>query len=134
MCVDAMKRLTAKIHRLSLTTATNISNRLVDWLGGLVGSNLALLAGFGFESYFLPYLLQNQRNRSTIWTKVYLSQVTSAQIISNQCLCQDFRFKACSLTNAFPHRNGCKRVVDLNIPLGHFSRKTQNGKSMENML
>ena len=67
-----------KIHRLSLTTATNISNRLVDWLGGLVGSNLALLAGFSFESYFLPYLLQNQRNRST-WTKLYLSQVTSTQ-------------------------------------------------------
>ena len=120
-----------KIHRLSLTTATNISNRLVDWLGGLVGSNLALLAGFSFESYFLPYLLQNQRNRST-WTKLYLSQVTSTQIISNQCLCQDLRFKARSLTNAFPHRNGCKRVVD--IPIGHFSRKTQNGKCMENML
>ena len=86
---------------------------------------------FSFESYFLPYLLQNQRNRST-WTKLYLSQVTSTQIISNQCLCQDFRFNARSLTNAFPHRNGCKRVVD--IPIGHFSRKTQNGKCMENML
>ena len=43
-----------KIHRLSLTTATNISNRLVDWLGGLVGSNLALLAGFSFRIIFPP--------------------------------------------------------------------------------
>ena len=117
-----------KIHRLSLTTATNF---LTGLLIGLVGSNLALLAGFRLESYFLPYLLQNQRNRST-WTKVYLSQVTSAQIISNQCLCKDLRFKARSLTNAFPHRNGCKRMVDL--PIGHLSRKTQNGKTMENML
>ena len=57
-----------KNHRLSLTTATNF---LTGLLIGLVGSNLALLAaGFSSESYFLPCLLQTQRNRSTTRTKV----------------------------------------------------------------
>ena len=73
MCVDAMKGLKGKIHKLSLTTATNF---LTDLLISLVGSNLALLAaGFSSESCFLPYLLQTQRNRSTTRTNVYLSQV-----------------------------------------------------------
>ena len=73
MCVDLMKGLKGKIHKLSLTTATNFRTAL---LISLVGSNLALLAaGFSSESCFLPYLLQTQRNRSTTRTKVYLSQV-----------------------------------------------------------
>jgi len=51
MCVDAMKRLAAKIHRLSLTTATNFWNRLVDWLGGFQSGTVG---GLSFRIIFPP--------------------------------------------------------------------------------
>ena len=51
MCVDAMKRLAAKFHRLSLTTATNFSNRLVDWLGGFQSGTVG---GLSFRIIFPP--------------------------------------------------------------------------------
>ena len=115
-----------KKYRLSLTTATNFLTGLVI---GLVGSNLGLLAagGFSVESYFIPYLLQTQRNKSTTWTKVYLSQVASAHDQPINGFANSFSSKH-SVTNAFPHGNGCNRVVD--FPNGHFSKKNKNVKTM----
>ena len=64
-----------------------------------------------------------QPGQKSIWAKSHL--LKSSQI---NALAKTFRFKACSLTNAFPHRNGCKRVVDLNIPLGTLFKKNTKRK------
>ena len=100
---------------------------------GLVGSNLALLAGFRLESYFLPYLLQNQRNRST-WTK---SLSEPSHICSNQAMKNAFAktFASRRALWRMPFRTEMIAKEWLtSIPLRHFSRKTKNGKNMENML
>ena len=84
------------------------------------GSNLALLAaGFSLESCFLPYLLRKtdqQPRHKSIWAKSHL--LKSGNHFTSRH----------SWTNAFPDRNGCKRVAD--SPNGHCYKTKKTFRSV----
>jgi len=129
MCVDASEeKFTDCLSPLRQFFLTGLLIGLVAWWVPIWHCWWAIVSNHISSLIFCKIRETDQPGQ-----KVYLSQVASAQIISNQCLCQDFRFNARSLTNAFPHRNGFKRVVDLYTTWTLFKKnkkRTKHGKNV----
>ena len=93
MCVDAMKRLTANIHRLSLTTATNFLTGLliglVAWWVPIWRCWRAFVSNHISSLIFCKIRETDQPGQNFIWAKSHLLKSGN-----EKCRCQDLRFKA----------------------------------------